>query len=91
MEIENYGKYVEEVKTFIADNVDMPEVRAILAEIPFIAPFQVTVRSGLAAFLIPGFMFAWFAERRYVAEAQEKIRTCRGKFASVAFLVRHYF
>ena len=89
--IEDFSRYSEELRDFVRKHVDVAQALELLEEIPVIEPFTLRARDGWVAFLIPSAVWLIYQERSYVATAVEKVRTCRGKFASLEFLVRNSY
>ena len=91
VDIQNLGKYHEEVKQYLVTHVDYREVHDLLREIPTIEPFTIKGSDGLLSMIVPSGLMLLYRERAYVRQNQKIAAMMQGKYASVEFLVRNYF
>lgn len=87
-EVEGFKKYVDEMKSFIQENISIPEILTLESEIPSIPKNRMNLKKGLISYFAPAFS-QYFHERSYIEESKEYARTIKGKFASIAFISKN--
>jgi hypothetical protein len=91
-EIEEFDQYNEELKNYLINNLQEPDLLDRVRKIPRIlneSKAQVATKGAISAFLA---MFAsglvsYFQERQQVENSKDLIREARGAYASIEFFI----
>ena len=90
-DIKNFKNYSEEIKNYLLANIQTPEIRKYIFEIPEIILEVKATGKDTWLRLLPTSAALWMEERRIIREARTTIRTIQGKYASIEFLLKNYF
>jgi len=87
--IVGFGKYSEELKTFLKNHSKDEMVNKLIAEIPVISKNEINIKKGLLAMFLPSVLIYWYHEKEYIKETIPKIHLSKGKYASIEFILKN--
>ena len=90
-DIENFSKYSEEIKSFLLSHIEIPEIKKLVNDIPKIPKNESVGKKGALAFFAVPLLSAWYQEKQFIEAATSKINMCKGKYASIEFILKNYF
>lgn len=96
VEIEQFAKYNDEIKSYLLANIEDDFVLKYVKEIPDLNIDEFETKAGLSTvilILISSFSggIALYNERRIASKALRTIRDIKGKYASAEFMLKNYF
>lgn len=98
-ELEQFGNYNEELKTYILENIDLSEISNLVYDIPNVLHVELGTKSrpigaliivGIITLGISSFYISYVVALHKKRLIQSNIQTARGKYASIEFLLKAY-
>ncbi len=93
-QIEQFGQYSDEIKTFLLNHIEDEFILNYINEIPNLdlsAESKTTGIIDLLAMFFGGIGGSYYREKRKIDSAKESIKDIRNKYASSEFMLKNYF
>jgi hypothetical protein len=93
VEIEQFAKYNNEIKSYLISNIDDEFVLKYVKDIPDLDINDVETKTRIITILLSLFVggIALYHEKQKSQRALKTIRDIKGKYASAEFMLRNYF
>jgi hypothetical protein len=95
-ELEQFSNYNEELKRYMLVNIEDPDLKKVILEIPHVmdietdtqsTPFYVLLFLGIITLGISALYISYVANMRRTRQIQNNIQAVRGKYSSLEFLM----
>jgi hypothetical protein len=87
--LENFGRYSSELKEYISKNIDSPEIKVYLKELPEINYARTQIKLW-QYIILASWWFSLYKEYHARNKTIEEIGHVKGKYATLELLVRGY-